>query len=180
MVTPKVLSRLNPTLFDKLVAENDLTGLRGDEIDKVEESRAAMRYYSVPRLERFNEAALRATVRRELAWLLNTTHLGSVIDLEDYPHVKTSVLNYGVPDMTGKALHRRLVLQRAREIRAAIRAFEPRMEEKSLVVEPMESTERANSITFLIHGDITSAVQALPVKFRTDVETDTGAAVVRE
>lgn len=180
MASPKTPSRLNPTLFDKLVADNDLSGLRGEEVDKVEESRAAMRYYSVPRLERFNEAALRATVRRELAWLLNTTHLGAVVDLDDYPHVQTSVLNYGVPDMTGKALHRRLILQRAREIRAAIRAFEPRMSEKSLVVEPVDSIERANSITFLIHGDVTSAVQALPVKFRTDVETDTGAAVVRE
>jgi type VI secretion system protein ImpF len=180
MAASKAPSRLNPTLFDKLVGDNDLLGGRGEEIDKVEESRAAMRYYSVPRLERFNEAALRATVRRELAWLLNTTHLGSVIDLEDYPEVQTSVLNYGVPDMTGKALGRRLILQRAREIRAAIRAFEPRMEEKSLVVEPVDTTERVNSITYLIHGDITSAVQALPVKFRTDVETDTGAAVVRE
>jgi type VI secretion system protein ImpF len=180
MAASKLPSRLNPTLFDKLVADNDFLGGRGEEVDKVEESRAAMRYYSVPRLERFNEAALRATVRRELAWLLNTTHLGSAIDLDDYPHVQTSVLNYGVPDMTGKALHRRLIMQRAKEIRAAIRAFEPRMEEKSLIVEPVEATERANSVTFLIHGDITSAVQALPVKFRTDVETDTGAAVVRD
>jgi len=173
-------SRLNPTLFDKLVADNDLSGLRGEELDKLESSREAMRYYSVPRLERFNESALRATVRRELAWLLNTTNLGAVVDLSSFPHVQTSVLNYGIPDMTGKALLRRLILQRGREIRAAIRAFEPRIEEKSLVVEPAESTERPNSFTYVIHGDVRSAVASLPVKFRTDVEADTGAATVRE
>ena len=173
-------SRLNPTLFDKLVADGTLSGLRGDDVERLESSRAAMRYYSVPRLERFNEGALRATVRRELAWLLNTTNLGAVIDLEPYPEVKTSVLNYGVPDMAGKALHRKLVIQRARDIRAAIRAFEPRIDEKSLVVEPVDKVERENSLTFLIHGDVTSAVAALPIKFRTDVESDTGAAIVRE
>ena len=70
-------SRLNPTLFDKLVADNDLSGMRGEEVDKVEASREAMRYYSIPRLERFNEAALRATVRRELAWLLNERRTAS-------------------------------------------------------------------------------------------------------
>jgi type VI secretion system protein ImpF len=173
-------SRLNPTLFDKLVTDNDLSGLRGDELEKVEESREAMRYYSVPRLERFNAAALRATVRRELAWLLNTTNLNAAIDLDDYPEVQTSVLNYGVPDMTGKPLTRRLILQRGREIRAAIRAFEPRIDEKSLIVDPAESTDRLNSFTYVIKGDVSSAVAALPVKFRTDVEADTGAATVRE
>ena len=173
-------SRLNPTLFDKLVAENDLSGLRGEEIDKIEESRETMRYYSVPRLERFNEAALRATVRREIAWLLNTTHLGAAVDLEPYPHVQTSVLNYGVADLSGKSLNHRLIAQRARDIRNAIRAFEPRIQEKSLAVEPVNSVERENSITYVIHGDVTSAVKALPVKFRTDIEADSASATVRE
>ncbi len=180
MATKAAPSRLNPTLFDKLVADSALSGLRGEEVDKLEASREAMRYYSVPRLERFNEAALRATVRRELAWLLNTTNLGAVVDLDDYPHVQTSVLNYGVPDMTGKSLHRKFVVQRARDIRAAIRAFEPRIEEKSLVVEPVENVERENSLTFLIHGDVMSAVAALPIQLRTDVEADTGSVTVRE
>jgi type VI secretion system protein ImpF len=180
MGKPAAPSRLNPTLFDKLVADSDISGMRGEEVEQVEASRETMRYYSVPRLERFNESALRATVRRELAWLLNTTHLGSVVDLEDYPHVQTSVLNYGIPDMAGKELNRRLILQRARDIRTAIRAFEPRIDEKSLVVEPFDSIERENSITFLIHGDVTSAVKAIPVKFRTDFEADTSAATVRE
>jgi type VI secretion system protein ImpF len=173
-------SRLNPTLFDKLVADSDMAGLRDDGEDRVEQNRETMRYYSVPKLERFNESALRATVRREVAWLLNTTYLGSIVDLEPYPNVQTSVLNYGVPDLAGKALSRRIVLQRAREIRTAIRAFEPRIDEKSLVVEPAESTERENSITFVIRGDVTSAVSAMPIRFRTDVEADTAAVAVRE
>jgi type VI secretion system protein ImpF len=82
--------------------------------------------------------------------------------------------------MTGQAHTRRLILQRARDIRAAISAFEPRIDEKSLVVEASETVERENSITFLIHGDVTSAVRMLPVKFRTDFEADSAAVTVRD
>lgn len=172
--------RLNPTLFDKLVAGNEIGGMRGAEIEEIEQKRDTLRYFSVPQIERFNETALRATVRRDMAWLLNTTNLESVVDLDPFPQVKTSVLNFGVPDLAGKALNSRLVIQRARDIRTAIRSFEPRMDEKSLVVEVSEQVERENAITFVIHGDVRSAVRAIPVKFRTDVELDTAAVTVRE
>ena len=174
-----ISERLNPSLFDKLVADLDMPGLR-DNVRLAELSRETMRRYSVPRLERFNETALRDTVKRDLAWLLNTTNLGAVADLEAYPHVRTSVLNYGVPDLTGKAHSHRVVLQRARDIRNAVRAFEPRIAEKTVHVEPSPDRQRENSITYVIHGDITAAVQALPVSFKTDVDADTSTVTVRD
>lgn len=172
--------RLNPTLFDKLIAGNEVSGMRGDELEAVESKRDSMGYFSVSQIERFNESALRATVRRDLAWLLNTTDFASSVDLEAYPQVQASVLNFGVPDLAGKSLNRRLLLQRAREIRNAIRTFEPRLSDDSLRVEISDKVERENAVTFLIEGDITSAVRAIPVKFFTDVENDTAAVTVRE
>ncbi len=174
-----IAERLNPSLFDKLVADLDMPGLR-DNTALAELSRETMRHYSVPRLERFNENALRDTVKRDLAWLLNTTNMATSTDLEPYPHVKTSVLNFGVADLTGKAMSHRVVLARARDIRNAIRAYEPRINEKSLHVEPAENRQRENSITYVIHGDITAAVNAMPVVFRTDVESDTSTVTVRD
>ena len=72
--------RLNPTLFDKLVADLDIEGLRESDRGPRPQDQAGslMRFYTVPRIERFNEAALRATVKRELGWILNTTNLDSV------------------------------------------------------------------------------------------------------
>ncbi|GGC32206.1 hypothetical protein GCM10011371_19560 [Novosphingobium marinum] len=171
---------LDPTIFDKLVADQNVRGMRGDEIQDLEEKRDTMRYFSVPQIENFNESALRSTVRRELGWLLNTTNLESSIDLDPYPQVKTSVLNYGVPDMAGKAISNRLVLKRARDIRQAILAFEQRVEKSSLEVEPLAEVERENSITFVIQADVRSAVRAIPVKIRTDLEVDTASMTVRE
>jgi type VI secretion system protein ImpF len=173
-------SRINPTLFDKLVADLELDGLRDEKEAEVELSRASMRFYTVPRIERFNEAALRTTVLRELNWLLNTTNLAAVQPLDDAPQVATSVVNYGVADMSGKLLDRRAIHSSAREIRDAICAFEPRIDPQRLDVDAKSTPERPNAVTFVIRGDVTHAVNALPVEFKTDVEIDTGAATVRE
>lgn len=173
--------RINPSLFDKLVADLDMEGLVEAADEGLGElSRASVRFYTVPRIERFNEAALRATVLRELNWLLNTTNLASAQSLEDTPEVATSVLNYGVRDMTGKLMERRAIQSRAREIRDVIKVFEPRMDPRRLDVEASPSPERPNAVTFVIRGDITHAVNAMPVEFKTDVEIDTGAASLRD
>ena len=175
-----VKQRLTPTLFDKLVADVDMAGLRDEDSTTPTIARENFRFYTVPSLERFNEAALRATVRRELAWLLNTTNFGATNDLVAFPRVETSVLNYGLPDMAGKSLNRRALMQRAREIRTAIRQFEPRIDGASLVVENIEHEEHRNQVTFVINGDITAAAQAMPVKFHTHIDPDTAAVDVEE
>ncbi|MGI4732241.1 MAG: type VI secretion system baseplate subunit TssE [Janthinobacterium lividum] len=175
-----VAQRLTPTLFDKLVADLEISGLRDSAVETPEVTREKFRHYSVPRLERFNESALRATIRRDLAWLLNTTNLESLVDLEPYPHVASSVLNYGLSDLAGRTLNRRTVLARAREIRRAVRLFEPRLARDSLAVTPAEDESQPHALTFLIQGDITAAAQVMPVKFRTEVEAETTAVNVRE
>ena len=174
-------ARLNPTLFDKLVADLELDGLREqDDAPQIADFRSSLRFYTVPKIERFNERALKNTVRRELNWLLNTTNFAATTDLDPYPQIKTSVVNYGVPDLAGKALTPRIVQSRAREIREAILAYEPRMNPRDLEVEPQLAAERSNAVTYVIRGDITAAVEAMPVEFKTDVELDTATVVVRE
>lgn len=175
-----VQQRLTPTIYDKLVADLDISGLRQDDDMAPAVSREKFRYYSVPKLERFNEAAMRATVRRDLAWLFNTTNLESLVDLEQFPHVRESVLNYGLSDLAGRTLDRRAVLERAKEIRRAIRLFEPRLSREGLTVDPVEDTTDPHALTYLIQGDISAAAQAMPVKFRTEIEAETASVNVRE
>lgn len=171
-------ARLTPTIFDKLVADVEISGLKSTETpDVVGEM---MRHYPVPEIKRFGEAALRATVKRDLAWLLNTTQFGARGELEGYAQVQTSVLNYGVPDLAGRSLHSRTILDRAREIRNAIRVFETRLEPESLVVEPLASKDRPNAVVFLIHAEISSTLRPVPVQFRTELEADTASVQVSE
>jgi type VI secretion system protein ImpF len=76
--------RLQPSLLDRLTDE---------EPEKSRESRDK-RVLSVRKL--------RECIKRDLAWLLNTGNLNDVQDLSDYPLVAESVLNYGMPDITGQ------------------------------------------------------------------------------
>ena len=177
-------TRARATLFDKLVSNLELSGLRADTDasgeSRGEISRDGLRFYTVPDIERFNENALRATVRRELAWLLNTVNLDAVQPLDAYPEVRTSVVNYGIPDLTGKSVTPQVIQQRARDLRAAIIAYEPRIDPASLQVEGRGAPERDNAVSFDVTGDVVSAVNAMPVRFITDVEVDTGAVTVRD
>ena len=72
------------------------------------------------------------------------------------------------------------MLQRAREIRNAVRMFEPRIDGQSLVVDMIEHEEHRHKVTFVIQGDITAAAQALPVKFHTHVDPDTASVDVQD
>lgn len=165
-------SRLTPPLFDKLVAGNVPAGL---EMHGEEAAR-----FAAGDPERFSERSLRDTVRREIGWILNTTQLGALADLDALPQVETSVLNFGVPDLSGKAVSHRVILARAREVRAALRTFEPRLDPQTLAVDPVEEVERENAATFIIHADIRSAVHPVPVRLKTDIDADGGAVAVRE
>jgi type VI secretion system protein ImpF len=171
-------ARLTPTIFDKLDADVEISGLRSNETPDVVSEMTT--HYAVPDIKRFGEAALRATVKRDLAWLLNTTQFGARGELEGYPQVQTSVLNYGVPDLAGRSLHSRTILDRAREIRNAIRVFETRIEPESLVVEPLAAKDNPNAVVFLIHAEISSTLRPVPVQFRTELEADTASVRVSE
>ncbi len=176
--------RLNPTLFDKLVSNLELSGLRDSasepQPDQGDTSRQTMRYYALADVARYNETALRANVRRELAWLLNCANLESSVDLTPYPQIRSSVLNYGISDMSGKAQSPAVLQARAAKIKEAIAAFEPRLNPRKLTVAVRALAERENAVTFVISGDITTAVEALHAQYVTDIEIDTGATTVRE
>ena len=83
-LTPK--DRLQPSLLDRLT-------------DDSPDSRVESRERRV-----LSPSQLRDCVRRDLAWLLNTTNLESTTSLADVPEVAASVLNFGVIDLAGKPI----------------------------------------------------------------------------
>ena len=174
--------RFLPSLFDKLTSDVDPSRRRDEGTGSGEGERSAgpFRFYTVPRVDRYGASAARNVLRRDLGWLFNTISLDSTVDLSDTPEVQRSVLNYGVPDLTGKTTTRRVLEQRARELRTAIRSFEPRLSPDLLDVEVARTNERENSVTFVVRSHILSSVQPLPVEYKTDVEVDTGSASVRD
>ncbi|MFL0357700.1 type VI secretion system baseplate subunit TssE [Erythrobacter sp. GH1-10] len=171
--------RLTPTIFDKLVSGNDFGGLSADA-DMPTVAREDFRNFAVANVERFTEKSLRASVLRDLAWLLNTISFESACDLEGYPRVRDSVVNFGVRDFAGRSHGRESEREQAREIRSAIRRFEPRIDPNTLRVEPQGRGDSPGKVSFLIEGEILGGPQLMPLRLRTDIDLESQTVEVRE
>jgi type VI secretion system protein ImpF len=173
-------AKLNPTLFDKLTMGDRIASILDQGRTELEDVNQRSAQDQSSNRDRYTEAALRASVRRELNWLLNTINLASSQDLSRAPQVVTSVLNYGCPDLTGRVATVKAVEARTREMEEMIRRFEPRLDPAKLRVEAKPGINSDNTIAYVIHGDVTAAVRAMPVEYVANVEVETGQAVVKE
>jgi type VI secretion system protein ImpF len=150
--------RLQPSLLDRLTDEAP-----GDK----QESRNR-RVISMSRL--------RKLVRRDLAWLLNCGHMESLQDLSEYPEVQRSVLNYGLPDLSGLAVSGLTEDQIEREVKNAILTFEPRILANTVRVRSEVSPEQMNrnAIVFEIVGQLWAQPMPTELFLKTELDVETG------
>ena len=156
--------RLQPSLLDRLT---------DTEPGKKQESRDK-RVLSLHKL--------REGVIRDLAWLFNSANFESVEDLSDYPHVARSVVNFGLPDLSGKAVSSLDVKEIEKLLKQIIQDFEPRILSNTLRinVSSKESDMSANALTFDIEGEMWSQPTPQRLFLRTEIDLESGAFAVRE
>jgi type VI secretion system protein ImpF len=165
MSTPRAQDRLQPALLDRLTDDNPDSQVEGTESRVINRNR------------------LRDLVLRDLAWLMNSTAPGMSIDWSHAPHARASVLNYGLPALSGETASTvdPLLLQAA--VRQAILDFEPRILPDTLAVEAVlseDQMDRHNQIGFRISGQLWAQPVPLELLLRTDLDLETGHVVVRE
>lgn len=90
-----------------------------------------------------SRAAYQATVVRDLHWLLNTVSPMSKEAVEACPHLRDSVLNFGIPATTGASMTETELQVLAAEIKQAILSFESRVLPESLSVNVLGNREAA-------------------------------------
>lgn len=157
--------RLQPALLDRLTDE---------EPDKKLESREA---------RVFSKRRLRQAVLRDLAWLFNATQLEAVTDLTRTPLVRGSVLNYGLPALSGMAASSLDVSDLARAIREAILNFEPRILPSTLHIKTLLESgqlDHHNVVGVEIRAHLWA--QPVPLEFlvRTEIDLETGNVQVTD
>ena len=114
---------------------------------------------------------LREGVLRDLAWLLNTTNLLSVSDTVRLPHLANSVINYGMPDMSGVSLAGMNTGDLERAIRQAIWDFEPRLIRSSVSVRAVPA-ESITKIMFEIEADMWAQPYPERLYLKTELDLD--------
>lgn len=150
--------RLQPSLLDRLT---------DDEPERSDESRERR----VLNLQRLREGVV-----RDLGWLLNTVHLAAMVDLDDYPEVESSTLNYGMPDFTGQTASSVDLASIEKLIRQAIMRFEPRILAESVRVRARANQDQLNhnAITFDVEGELWALPLPVRLFLRTDVDLEAG------
>lgn len=156
--------RLQPSLLDRLT---------DDEPDKQQESRE-QRVLSLRKL--------REGVLRDMVWLLNATNLAATDDLDDYPETARSVLNYGLPDLSGHTVSSIDVPEIQRRLRQVIIDFEPRLLRHTVKVRLLVSPEQMNhnAMTFEIEGELWAQPMPLHMFMRTELDLESGECKVQE
>lgn len=156
--------RLQPALLDRLTDHDP-----GQKIESRDR-----RVISVQRL--------RECIRRDLAWLLNCGRLESVMNLDEYPEVANSVLNYGIPDLSGASLAGANTVLIENAVRAAIVQFEPRLLKNSLkvTVATDSNSMNRNSMTFKIECEMWAQPVPLSLYLQTELDLETGDVSVKE
>jgi type VI secretion system protein ImpF len=156
-LTPQ--ERLQPALLDRLT---------DDEPERTQE----------PRERRvMSKSRLRHAVLRDLAWLFNTTRLDADTDLAGAPHARRSVINFGLPALSGRAATSLDVADLERAIREAIVDFEPRILPGTLQVRAIlqaSQLDHHNVIGVEIQGQLWAQPVPLELLVRTEIDLETG------
>lgn len=125
---------------------------------------------------------LRGAVLRDLAWLFNSSR-PTDIDWAGCPHAEHSVINYGLPVLSGQTASSLDVVELEGAIRQAIIEFEPRITSESLHVEAVVSEmqlDHHNIVSVEIRGQLWAQPMPIELLLRTEVDLETGQVNIQE
>lgn len=161
-LTPK--ERLLPSLIDRLTDD------RPSEREESRHQRAG------------HIRSLRESVLRDLEWLLNTVNMESVVDFDTHPELKNTVLNYGMPGLSGSTINTADRDAIKKLIQNAIEAFEPRIMKNTLRVTLIEDDKLVNphAIAFQIEGTMWGRPMPEALFLRTELDLELGDVKVTE
>jgi type VI secretion system protein ImpF len=120
---------------------------------------------------------------RDLNWLFNTVQMMSGEQAEAMPRVADSVLNYGLPALSGMQASDVDIPWLERTLKRAILAFEPRLVRSALRVKAVEFNsvmDTHNVIEFEITGELWAWGRPIELLLRTKVDLEAGQVVVRD
>ncbi len=159
-----VRDRLQPALLDRLTDEAPLSRVEAEDTRVMSKSQ------------------LRQAVLRDLAWLFNATQ-SLPRDAQAMPELGASVLNYGMPPLSGQLASKLDITQLEKLIRQTIIRFEPRILPETLVVRALEFNsvlDTHNVIEFDISGHLWAQPVPLEVLLRTQLDLEAGLVSVRD
>ena len=128
-----------------------------------------------------NEVTLKQELADDLGSLLNTVNLASAIDLDGLDHVRHSILNYGVDDLTAVSSLSKDSDKIGPRLLEVLRDYEARLDENTLRIVADLVTDDVNTrVSLHVSGEMYATPNDVPVEFIADVETYSGKMKVKQ
>jgi type VI secretion system protein ImpF len=127
----------------------------------------------------WSQRQLHAFVLRDLQWLLNTPCRFAPEELKDFPLAARSIINYGLPNLTGAHISGLAADRLERLLVTAIQSYEPRVLRRSLVVLSV-GEGASNLLQFEIKGEIWADPVPDVLYVKTELDLETGRCVLRD
>jgi len=157
--------RLLPALLDRL--SDDDPEHKGDVSD--------------PRT--MSKSQFRRCVLRDIGWLMNASNAESETDFASFPEARLSVVNFGLPALSGKRVSDMDWPVLEQNMRRAIIAFEPRILPDTLEVHArtlQEGLEHHNQVFFEIRGQLWCEPYPLELLLRSQLDLESGQVLVQD
>lgn len=157
--TVSARDRMLPTLFDRLTDFEP------------QHKREAERNKSI------SHSALRTMILRDLQWLFNCNNNESLIDLQAFPEVRRSTVNYGITPLAGKRMSEIEWPDIQKNLTQAILNFEPRIIPEQLTllcISDRDDLDAHNILSIEIRGLLWCSPHPLEFCFRSDIDLENG------
>lgn len=120
------------------------------------------------------ESSLRENLSEDLGSLLNTVNLASSINLEGLDHVRKSIINFGLDDLSAITVDEIAVDSIGNRLKSALSSFEPRLVSGTLEVkrEGRPSDHRDMKVKFSVRADMHATPVDVPLDFIAELHID--------
>jgi len=122
-----------------------------------------------------NEDMLKRNLGLDLVQLANTINLASAVDLTDLDHVRRSILNYGVPDLSNLSSDDPRLKTLPAQLRAALLDHEPRFIRDTMTVALGEAFDDIEQkLRFDIYAEMACRPVDIPLEFVAEIDVGSG------
>ena len=130
---------------------------------------------TVERRDGASQETLKSHLAQDLASLMGTINLEAVQSLDGLDHVRISVLNYGLQDMSSLTTENFQTAKVIKDMKTALLANEPRLIEETLNIKFRKNTADAQQrIAFDIKAEMSARPMDVPMEFVAEIDAGAG------
>lgn len=130
---------------------------------------------SKERREGTDEETLRRHLSNDMASLMNTIALDAIVDLDDAPYVRKSIINFGFSDLSTMSQSKFAATDVAKFIRETLMRHEPRLIASTIDINVnVDAQSVSQRLTFDINAEMVATPVDVPLSFMAEVDMGAG------